>query len=69
MKVYFKEVGRNHVSFVGECRNQLTLAWLEKQVKPYCMSSDLSFSYNEQTNLRLIFGGLELIGKFRISKE
>lgn len=35
-----------------------------KQVKPYCMSRNLIFTYNNDTNEGFIFGGFRVIGEF-----
>ena len=68
MKVYFERVGHSNANFSRECNGELTYEWLYKQVKPYCMSRNLAFSYNEETNKGLIFGGYQTIGWFKIEK-
>lgn len=68
MKVLFERVGHSNVSFVRECKGELTYDWLYEQIKPYCMSKCIEFNYNEETNEGLIFGGLQTIGGFRIEK-
>lgn len=68
MKVYFERVGHSNANFSRECNGELTYEWLYKQVKPYCMSRNISFHYNEETNEGLIFGGYQTIGGFKIEK-
>lgn len=68
MKVYFEKVGYSNAYFEAECKGELTYEWLYKKVKPYCMSRILDFSYNEETNEGIIFGGLRTIGGFKIEK-
>lgn len=69
MKIYFERVGHSNVNFVKECKGELTYEWLYKQVKPYCMSRDIDFSYKEETNEGLIFGGFQTIGGFKIEYD
>lgn len=68
MKVYFERVGHSNANFVRECKGDLTYEWLYRQIKPYCMSRNIDFSYDEETNEGIIFGGLQTIGEFRIEK-
>lgn len=68
MKVYFERVGYSNANFSRERKGELTYEWLYKQVKPYCMSRNIDFNYNEETNEGTIFGGLRTIGGFRIEK-
>lgn len=65
MKVFFEGVGYSNASFSRECGGELTYNWLYKQIKPYCMSCCIEFSYDEETGEGLIFGGLRTIGTFR----
>lgn len=68
MKVYFERVGHSNANYSRECIGELTYEWLYEQVKPYCMSRNLSFSYCELTNEGLIFGRYQTIGGFKIEK-
>lgn len=68
MKVFFERVGHSNANFTRECKGELSYDWLYKQIKPYCMSRNIEFSYNEETGAGLIFGGLQTIGGFRIEK-
>lgn len=69
MKVYFERLGHLNVSFVKECKGDLTYEWLYKQVKPYCMSRDMEFRYNEETGEGIIIGGFQTIGGFKIEYD
>ena len=69
MTVYFENVGHSNANFTRECKKELTYEWLYRQVKPYCMSRNLDFSYDEETGEGLIFGGFQTIGRFRIENE
>ena len=68
MIVYFERVGYSNANFSRECKGELTYEWLYKNVKPYCMSRNFSFNYNEIMNEGLIFGGYQTIGGFKIEK-
>ena len=68
MKVYFEKIGYSNAKFESECNGELTYGWLYKQIKPYCMSHNLVFSYNEDTKRGTIFGGLRPIGKFEVKE-
>ena len=68
MKVYFERVGHSNANFSRECGGELTYEWLYEQVKPYCMSRNIEFNYDEETGLGLIFGGFYTIGGFKIEK-
>lgn len=63
MKVKFKNVGHINACWEAECK-ELEEYWLLKQVKPYCMSRNLIFTYNNDTNEGFIFGGFRVIGEF-----
>ncbi len=65
MKVHFEKVGYANKNFSRECRGELTYDWLYEQVKPHCMSRNISFSYNKETGVGHIFGGYQTIGGFR----
>lgn len=69
MKIYFERVGYSNVNFVKECKGELTYEWLYRQIKPYCMSRDIEFSYDEETNEGLIFGSFQTIGGFKIEYD
>lgn len=68
MKVYFEGVGYSNANFVRECKGKLTYEWLYRQIKPYCMSRNITLSYDEETKVGIIFGGLQPIGGFRVEK-
>lgn len=68
MTVYFEKVGHSNACFCRECKGKLTYEWLYKQIKPYCMSRNIEFQYDEETGLGLIFGGLHTIGGFKIER-
>lgn len=51
MKVHFEKVGYANKNFSRECRGELTYDWLYEQVKPHCMSRNISFSYNKETGV------------------
>ena len=68
MKVYFERVGHSNANYSRECNGELTYEWLYEQVKPYCMSRNLSIRYSELTNEGLTFGGYQTIGAFKIDK-
>lgn len=68
MKVLFRNVGYLAANFERECNGELTYKWLYKQVKSYCMSRNLDFSYDEDTRQGIIFGGMRVIGKFEVEK-
>ena len=61
IKVYFKAVGRNNISFERICKDKLTYEWLIKQVRPHCMSENLDFTYNEKKQAKERFS--EYFGK------
>lgn len=69
MKIYFERVGHSNVNFVKECKGELTYEWLYRQIKPYCMSRDIDFSYDENTGEGIIFGGFRAIGGFKIEYD
>ena len=68
MKVHFKKVGYSNVSFTRERKGELTYEWLCKQIKPYVMSRNIDFSYDDQTKSGVIFGGFQTIGEFEVEK-
>ena len=68
MIIHFTRVGFNNINFTRECKGELNYEWLYKQIKPYCKSRNIEFSYDEETNIGLIFGGLHTIGGFKILK-
>lgn len=68
MKVHFKEVGYSNMCFTRESKKELTYNWLLKQIKPYVMSRNIDFSYNEETKQGLIFGGFQTIGEFEVEE-
>lgn len=67
-KVNFINIGYSNQSFIRLCKSELTYEWLYKQVKPYIMSRNVSFSYDEETNKGYIFGGFHTIGEFEVEK-
>ena len=66
--VNFINVGHSNRSFSRLCENELSFEWLYKQVKPYIMSRNVSFSYNEETKHGNIFGGFQTIGEFEVER-
>lgn len=68
MKVHFSNVGYGNRSWTAECKSGLSYEWLYNQIKPYVMSHDIEFRYDEQTGLGLIFGGFRTIGGFEVKK-
>lgn len=68
MTVHFEKAGHSNVNFSRERKGELTYEWLYKQIKPYCMSRDIEFNYDDKTGLGLIFGGFRTIGGFKIEK-
>ena len=69
MKVYFEKVGDSNANFVRECKGDLTYEWLCRQIKAHYMSRNIiTLSYDEETNVGIIFGGFQTIGGFGIEK-
>ena len=66
--VNFINVGHSNQSFCRLCKGELTYEWLYKQIKPYVMSRNIEFSYNEETNKGYIFGGFQTIGEFEVER-
>lgn len=66
MRVKFKNIGRNNVSFTKEAE-QLTESWLLKQVRPYLLSHNIDFIENRKGTITVL-AGFQTVGEIELEK-
>ncbi len=67
MKVKFKNIGRNKVSFERECK-ELTYKYAVEQVRPYLLSHNIDFAENKKGTIT-IFAGMQTVGEIEVIEE
>ncbi len=67
MKVKFKNIERNKVSFETECK-ELTYKWLLQQVRPYLLSHNIDFADNQKRTIT-VFAGMQTVEEIEIIEK
>jgi hypothetical protein len=66
--VEFKNIGRNGVNF-KKCWEEVTYKNFYDAVKPFLLSRDIEFSYNEETGKGFVIVGMvRPVGEFEIKE-
>lgn len=67
MLVKFKNIGRNNISFDRQTK-EITYEWLLEQVKPYLLSPNIDFDYNQKGTIT-VFAGMQTVGEIEVYKD
>lgn len=67
MLVKFKNIGRNNISFVRKTE-EITYEWLLEQVKPYLLSHNIDFDYNQKGTIT-VFAGMQTVGEIEVHEN